>query len=75
VECVVQGVAAMNIEEQMENAGMWHRKQGITIQGYTALFCFSAMCTTIILGLRYAYWRWRGVDDSHYTLVVKQGDV
>jgi hypothetical protein len=65
----------MNVKEQLEDKGMWHRKKGITLQGHTALFCFSAMCTTFILGLRYAFERWRGVDDSRYTRVVKQGDV
>ena len=68
-------VTAQSMTERMARAGMYNHRKGVTITGYSALFCFSALCTTILMGLRYAYKRWRGVDDEGYTRVLKHGDV
>jgi hypothetical protein len=71
----VQAVSRMSMQQKFAQAGMWDRKSGITITGYTALFCFSALCTTVVMTVMYAYKRWRGVKDTQYVQVVKQGDV
>lgn len=74
--CCLQLVAQMNLKQSLANAGMWDHRSGITITGYTALFCFSALCTTVVMTMTYAYKRWRGVKDTTgYVQVVKQGDV
>jgi hypothetical protein len=56
-------------------AGVWDHREGVTITGYTALFCFSALCTLVVLGLTHAYRRWRGIADRGYVQVIKSGDV
>jgi hypothetical protein len=63
------------LHEHLKQVGMWDHKVGITITGYSALFCFSALCTTLLLISRRVYIQWRGVDDSGYTQVLKSGDV
>lgn len=72
---MLQRVAAQRVHDSLSRAGMWDKRQGVTITGYSALFCFSALVTTLLMGLRYGYKRWRGVDDSGFARVVKQGDV
>lgn len=73
----MQKVAAMSTTEKMSHVGVWDQRSGVTITGYTALACFSALCTTVVMTAMYAFKRWRGIKDpaTGYVQVVKQGDV
>ena len=67
----------MSTKEKLAHVGLWDHQSGVTITGYTALVCFSALCTTVVMTAMYAFKQWRGIKDptSGYVQVVKQGDV
>jgi hypothetical protein len=71
----MQMVSAQSMKARGAAAGVWDHRTGVTITGYSALFCFSALCTTLLLGARYAWARWRGGRSDQYQRVVKHGDV
>lgn len=73
--CDVQVLSVQTMQQRLHQVGVWDNRRGVTITGYSALFCFSALCTTLIMALRYGYKQWRGVDDGKYQRVVKSGDV
>lgn len=71
-----QGISAGFVSKQtLAAVGVYHPRHGVTITGYTALFCFSALCTLLVLGATHAFRRWRGLADRGYVQVVKSGDV
>jgi hypothetical protein len=67
-----------NFRNKIQSAGLYSEHEGVTLTGYSALACFSALCTVILLGARYGYREYRGIK-SGYTQVLKQnlksGDV
>jgi hypothetical protein len=67
----------MSSEEKLAHVGVWDHQTGVTITGYTALACFSALCTTVAMTAMYAFKKWGGIKEpsSGYVQVVKQGDV
>lgn len=65
----------VSMKQRMSSVGVWDNRKGITLTGYTALACFSALCTSIIMGLTYGYRQWRGIRNDGYVTVVKRGDV
>jgi hypothetical protein len=73
----VQQVAAMSAADKLAHVGMWDQQKGVTITGYTALACFSALCTTVVMAAMYVFKKWRGIKEpsAGYVQVVKQGDV
>lgn len=68
-----------NFQSKVEGAGLYNDHTGVTLTGYSALACFSALCTVILMGLRYGYREYTGIPSSGYTRVVKRdlksGDV
>ena len=58
----------------MASAGLYDKRRGVTVTGYSALAAFGALCTVIILGGYTAYARYRGIKEG-YTMVLKSGDV
>ena len=65
----------MDVKQKLSKVGMWDNRKGVTITGYTALACFSALCTSVAMGLIHLYKRWRGIRDDGYVQVVKRGDL
>ena len=71
---LVQGVTVSQIKTGLNQVGMWDKKRGVTVTGYSALAAFTALCTVIILGLYTVYNRYRGIK-GEYAVVLKSGDV
>lgn len=74
----MQSIAMANFKNKIQGAGLFSDHTGVTLTGYSALACFSALCTVLLMGLRYGYREYTGIKDG-YTQVVKQnlksGDV
>lgn len=71
----VQMIAHMDVKKKLATVGMWDNHKGVTITGYTALACFSALCTSVAMGVIHLYQRWRGIRNDGYVQVVKRGDL
>lgn len=71
----MQKLAKLNVKKKLATVGMWDNHNGVTITGYTALACFSALCTSVAMALMHLYKRWRGIRDDGYVQVVKRGDL
>lgn len=71
----VQMIAKLDFKKKLAGVGMWDNRKGVTITGYTALACFSALCTSVAMALMHLYKRWRGIRDDGYVQVVKRGDL
>lgn len=71
----VQKIANMDVKQKLANVGMWDNRKGVTITGYTALACFSALCTSVAMAVIHFYKKWKGIRDDGYVQVVKRGDL